>query len=154
MTPTRPRTLVLLGLGVALAVLGLLSLARLVLPAVPWTVPVAVVLVALGVLAAALGFRRRLLGAPGARPYDPLQAARMVVLAKASSHAGAVLAGGYLGFTVALLLRSTSRARLVDAALAGASVLAALALVGLGLWLERMCRVPSDDERPPGATTA
>ncbi len=145
MTPTRPRVLLALVLGAAVLVAGVLLLAEPTLPAVPWTLPAALAVVAAGLLAAALSFRRRLRGAPGARPYDPLHAARMVVLAKACSHAGALLAGGYVGVAVALLLRSSSPERRTDAALSGLSALAALAVLAVGLLLERFCRVPPDD---------
>jgi hypothetical protein len=149
-TPTRIRVLV--GLAVATGVLvgGVLTLTRPAVPAVPWTLPAALAVIALGVLVAALSFRRRLLGAAGARPYDPLHAARMVVLAKACSHGGALLGGGYAGLGVALLLRSASPLRRLDALLSGLAALAALGLVLVGLLLERFCRIPPPgDERPP-----
>jgi hypothetical protein len=135
---------VLAALAAAAGGLVLLALlvTRAVLPAVPWSVPVALVVVDLGVAVAALSFRRRLLGAPGARPYDPLQAGRMVVLAKACSHAGAVLAGGYAGLAVALLVASDSAARRTDALLAGGAAVAGVVLVVLGLALEALLRLP------------
>lgn len=117
-----------------------------VLPVVPRSLPVVLAVAALGMLAATLSFRRRLLGAPGAKPYDPLHAARMVVLAKACAHGGAVLGGGYAGLTVALLVRSSSAARRSDAVVCGLGAAAALALMAVGLFLEHVCRVPPDGE--------
>jgi Protein of unknown function (DUF3180) len=148
---TRPGVLVGLGAGAALLVVGLVALLRPTLPAVPWTLPATLAVVTAGILAAALSFRRRLRAAPGAKPYDPLQAARMVVLAKACSHGGALVAGGYGGLAVALVMSSASPLRRLDAALSGLTALAALALVGVGLLLERFCRIPPADEPPDAA---
>lgn len=145
MNRTRPGLLVVLVLGVALVVLLVVRLADVQLPPVPWSLPAALAVVDLGVLVAALSFRRRLRGLPGAKPYDPLHAARMVVLAKACSHAGAVLAGAYGGLALALLLVSSSDARRQDALFAGLAGLAALGLVAVGLLLERFCQLPPRD---------
>lgn len=78
---------------------------------------------------------------------DPLVAARTVVLAKAAAYGGAVLAGWYAGQGLALLpdLVGVRRTRFV---VAGICVLAAVALAGSGLLVQRWCRVPpSDDDR-------
>jgi hypothetical protein len=143
---TRPGLLVALVLGTALLVLLVVRLADAQLPPVPWSLPAALAVVDLGVLVAALSFRRRLRGLPGARPYDPLHAARMVVLAKACSHAGAVLAGAYGGLALALVLVSSSAARHQDALFSGLAALAALGLVAVGLLLERFCKLPPRDD--------
>lgn len=151
MRETRPGVLVGLGTGAALLVVALVALLRPTLPAVPWTLPATLAVVTAGILVAALSFRRRLRAAPGAKPYDPLQAARMVVLAKACSHGGALIAGGYGGLAVALVTSSASPLRRLDAAVSGLTALAALALVGVGLMLERFCRIPPGDQ-PTDAT--
>src|SRR4051794_75616 len=70
---------------------------------IPWSLPVGLLLVAVGVGVTALAWRRRLAGAPRARPVDPLAAARLVGLAKACSHVGAVLAGLYAGYALFLV---------------------------------------------------
>lgn len=142
MNRTRPGLLVALVVVAALVVLLVVRLADVQLPAVPWSLPAALAVVDLGVLVAALSFRRRLRGHPGAKPYDPLHAARMVVLAKACSHAGAVLAGCYGGLAISLVVVSSSDARRQDSLFAGLAALAALALVGVGLLLEHFCRLP------------
>ncbi|MGN6244579.1 MAG: DUF3180 domain-containing protein [Motilibacteraceae bacterium] len=145
MNRTRPGLLVALVLGAAVLVLLAVRLSDAQLPPVPWSLPAALAVVDLGVLVAALSFRRRLRGLPGAKPYDPLHAARMVVLAKACSHAGAVLAGAYGGLAVALVVVSSSAARRQDALFAGLAALAALGLVLVGLLLERFCKLPPRD---------
>ncbi|MDP9396252.1 MAG: DUF3180 domain-containing protein, partial [Actinomycetota bacterium] len=95
----------------------------------------------------------RLTGAPGTRPMNPLGAARMAALAKACTHGGAVLAGGYAGVAVYLLLHTESTARRVDAGLSVLSLVGSAAVLGAGVFLERVCRVrPPDDDAPTGAT--
>lgn len=146
MTPTRRGVLVALGVGAFFAVFALLLLGSVSLPAVPWTLPVALGALAGGMLVAAFSFRRRLRGEPGAKPYDPLHAARMVVLAKACAHAGAVLVGGYAAVAVALVVQFDSPARRLDALVCALSALAALAVLAVGLLLERFCRVPPPED--------
>nr|WP_269205033.1 DUF3180 domain-containing protein [Motilibacter aurantiacus] len=112
---------------------------------VPWTLPVGLLLVALGLGVSALAWRRRLAGAPHARPVDPLAAARLVGLAKASSHVGAVLTGGYAGYAVFLVPDADMFGRrLWDAAFA--AVASGLVVVA-GLLLERVLRLPEEHDR-------
>lgn len=146
MRPTRSSVLVAVVAVLVVVVFGGVALFDPTLPAVPTSVPVVLGVVTLGVLAATLSFRRRLEGRPGARPYDPLHAARMVVLAKACSHGGAVLAGGYGGLAIALFFGSSSDARRTDSWLSAAAAVVALALLAVGLYLEHTCRVPPSDD--------
>jgi hypothetical protein len=86
---------------------------------------------------------------PGAPRVDPLAVARFAVLAKASSLAGALFAGYSAGLLSYLALEPTKAARDgVPAAIGG--VVAALALVGAALWLERSCRIPDRPDRKDG----
>jgi hypothetical protein len=112
------------------------------LPRVPLASAALLALVAVAVLLAALSLRGRLAHRPGRRPVPPLGAARFAVLAKASSHAGALLCGGYLGLLVVVvpdLETAAARAQLLSV---GLSALAAALLVGAGLLLEHVCRLP------------
>jgi hypothetical protein len=154
--PTRPAVLVALALLAAGGGYLVLSVVRPLLPAVPFTLPAGLLVVAAAVLAAARALRRRLDGAPGTRPVEPLGAARMAALAKACSHGGMVLSGAYAAVAVHLLVSTESAPRRMDALAAGLSALGALAVVAAGLLLERVCRVPpSDDtESPPPAPSA
>jgi hypothetical protein len=121
------------------------------LPLLPITAVPA--LAALAIAEALIGrnVRRRLTGRTVAKPLAPIAVARLVALAKASSAAAAALgglAGGYLIY-VLRELDKTVPAR--DAKVAGATVVAALALIGAALYLERCCRAPkpprdSDDD--------
>ena len=150
MRPTRAGVLLAVGLLAATVTWGLLRIldSRSPLtPPMPWTVPVALLFLALGIAVSAVSLSGRLRGDLDARPVDPLAAARMVALAKASSHAGALLAGGYAGVAAFLLPDAEGDLRRERLLLAGTSVLCALVLLGAGLFLERVCRVePPDDE--------
>jgi hypothetical protein len=140
------------GLLVALVVFGALggfgiqaALAALSLAKVrpEYTLSVSLVVIAALVVALAVPVRRAVHG-PNRRPIDPFYATRVVVLAKACSIAGALLAGVALGFVVELLFRgapSNDTLLRLLAALGGA----VLVLVG-GLVAEYLCRVPPHDD--------
>lgn len=151
MKPTRPGVLLALVVLAGSALVVLITSLGWDVPVVPWSLPGTLLLVTAGVLVGSLSFRRRLRGSADAPPLDPLHAARMAVLAKACSHAGALLGGAYGGIAVGLLLHSSSEARRGDAVVAGCAALAALALAGVGLLLERWCRLPPRQEPPPAA---
>ncbi len=151
MEPTRPATLVVAGLAAAALAWLLISTNYGTFP-VP-TAPI-VVFAALAVLEVLLAYntRTRLDRRPGRPRVEPLVVARYVVLAKASSLAGALFAGFYGGLGAYLLI-DTRRwgGQQLPAAIAG--FVASLALVAAALWLERSCRVPpppEDREPPPG----
>jgi hypothetical protein len=148
------------------------------IPGVPRTAPVALAILAAILLAMALSLRTRLRqrraavaalegrhgrpGQPGGRPPRPLPkpvnpffAARAVALAKASSHVGSAVLGFYAGFGMFLLAELDVPARRERAILCGLATLASLALVVIAVWLERICRLPTDDdEEPPAAASA
>jgi hypothetical protein len=148
MGPTRPATLVVAGLAAAAVAWWMISSFYGDIPRLPWLPTVTVA--ALAVLEAylAVNTRQRIERRPGREPVDPLAVARYVVLAKASSLAGAIFAGFYAGLVGWLLLERT-RAADNDIPAATAGLVASLALVGAALWLERSCRVPKrpDDDK-------
>ena len=76
--------------------------------------------------------------------------ARYVVLAKASSPAGAIFAGLYGGVLLYLVANIGNTHARDDIPPTATGVVAALALVGAALWLERSCRVPKppDEDKP------
>lgn len=121
------------------------------LPLLPITAVPVLVALALAETAIARNVHNRLTGRKVTKPLAPIAVARLVALAKASSTGAAAvggLAGGYLIF-VLRELDKTMPAR--DARVAGATVAAALVLIGAALYLERSCRAPkppddSDDE--------
>lgn len=151
MTPTRRSVLLALavvvaavggGLGSALDSFG-------APPAVPRSAPGALVLLAAIVLAVALALRARLRDVrerrPGARPVDPLLAARAVVLAKSAALGGALVGGLYAGYTAYLVIDLANAARRGLALRSGLCVVGGVLLVAVGLLLERVCRIPPED---------
>ena len=154
MRPTRIRVLVALLLGVAAVTWGVLQIMvdrGEVLPPLTWTAPTFIALLAIVVLATALGLRARLAD-PVKRPH-PLSMARMAVLGKASAHVGPLVGGLYLGYLLVLLPDLEIGSRRDRAWLCLVAVLAAVLLSAAGLLLERACRVPPSgtDEQIPAA---
>jgi len=111
----------------------------------PWSALVGMLVIAAAVLVVGWPVRRWNNGERDRR-IDPLRAARTAVLAKASSHSGALLVGWYAGQALVVvpdLGIEPRRDRLVLSVLA---VLAATAMVVSGLVAERWCRLPEDDD--------
>lgn len=137
---TRARDLVVaafvgLGVGYVIFQLGFGAIQRLPIFAGGTLLLLAVVEVGL-----AFWVRRRI---RDAQLTEPIRAARIVALAKASSLLGAIMGGGWLGVLGYLLPRSdtlAAAARDVPAAVVG--VLCACALIAAALWLEHCCRTP------------
>lgn len=119
------------------------------LPALPWTAPGVMALMAIAVLVAGLPVRRWTRGAR-TRPLDPLMAARTVVLAKAAQYAGALLAGWYAAQALALVSTLDVASRRAMALRALVALLASAAVWVAGALVERFCRVDrtSDDDTP------
>jgi branched-subunit amino acid ABC-type transport system permease component len=91
--------------------------------------------------------RARIQQRPGSRPVQALTAAKAVVLAKASSLAGAITGGAWLGVLGYVLPRRSELASAAsDTVTASLGAVCAAALVAAALWLEHCCRTPSDDE--------
>jgi Protein of unknown function (DUF3180) len=153
-TPTRPRTLLLVFVVVAAVTWAVLDAVYTSLPPLTWT-GVPALLIAAGAEAwTGRDLRARIQGRRGTRPAPPLFVARMVALAKASSQTAALLAGICAGFMIYLsgmASAPTPRGDLIDASL---SFGACLVLLAAALFLEYCCRVPKDlnddeDEVPP-----
>ncbi|MFB7458248.1 DUF3180 domain-containing protein [Streptomyces sp. NPDC088337] len=126
------------------------------LPGVPLAAPIVLALIAAVLLATALSLRARLKAQrerrPGAKGVDPMMAARAVVFGQASALVAALVAGVYGGTGVALLELLDIPARRDQAFYAGFSVLAGIAVIAAALFLERVCKLPEDDDQnPPGA---
>ncbi|AEA28224.1 DUF3180 domain-containing protein [Pseudonocardia benzenivorans] len=157
MTPTRPRDLVIAGLVAAVVAHLLVRFTYSALPTFPLTA--GITLAVLGIVEVVAGnlLRARIEHRPGTRPVEALAAARAVIVAKASSLGGAVVAGLWAGLLVYVLpMVGDVVAAGSDARAAGVGLVSALVLVAGGLWLERCCRTPDDprDEeagRGPGA---
>ncbi len=157
MTPTRSRPLLLVSLAIAVLsglALRAWSAAGNELPALPWSAPGVMVLMAVAVLVVGLPVRQWTRG-ERTTPLDPLRAARTVVLAKAAQYAGALLSGWYAGQALALVATidvGPRRAMLLRAVVA---LVTAVAVWVTGWLVEQFCRVDrsSDDDPPPPAPT-
>jgi hypothetical protein len=116
------------------------------LPLLPWTMVPSLLLLALGELYTALVTRARIQRRPGTRPVEPLVAARLAALAKASAHAAAALAGVFGGMAIYLASSLDKPTPRRDFWVSGGTTLAALALIVAALVLEHACRVPKGPE--------
>ncbi|MFD3568892.1 DUF3180 domain-containing protein [Streptomyces sp. NPDC058667] len=127
------------------------------LPSVPIAAPIVLTAIAAVLTATALSIRARLKAQrerrPGAKGVEPLMAARAVVFGQASALVAALVAGMYGGTGVYLLDFLDVPARRDQALYAAFSVLAGLAVIAAALFLERVCRLPEDDDdnRAPAA---
>jgi hypothetical protein len=113
-------------------------------PLVPWTSPIALVLITalVGVLAYTTHQRIQV----RRERVEPERAVAFLVLGKASALAGAVVAGGYLAYALLFVSRldaEAPRERVIRSAVA---VVAGIALGVAGLLLERSCKVPGTDD--------
>jgi hypothetical protein len=144
MRPSRSSILLALALGVGVLSWLVVRAHYSSLPALPVVGPVTLVGLAGFELMYAFSVRSRLRN-PGTRPLEPLFVAKLAVLAKASSHAAAIVAGMYGGFLAYTLAHLGGDKINADSRASGLSVVASLALMGAALFLEYSCRVP----RPP-----
>ncbi|MGW3123432.1 DUF3180 domain-containing protein [Streptomyces sp. NPDC001107] len=128
------------------------------LPSVPLAAPIVLALIAVVLLATALSLRGRFKAQrerrPEAKGVDPLMAARAVVFGQASALVAALVAGMYGGTGVFLLELLDIPARRDQAIYAGFSVVAGIAVIVAAIFLERVCRLPEDDENNNGAASA
>lgn len=127
------------------------------LPSVPLAAPIVLAAIAVVLTATALSIRARLKAQrerrPGAKGVEPLMAARAVVFGQASALVAALVAGMYGGTGVFLLGSLDIPARRDQAIYAGFSVLAGIAVIAAALFLERVCKLP-EDENHNGKGTA
>jgi hypothetical protein len=152
MGPTKPATLVVIAM--VTAALGWILVANYYrdVPKIPWLPAFVLFALAIGEAVLARTTKARIDRRPGTAPVDALAVARYVVLAKASSPAGATFVGLYGGLLVALLLeQGQTTAAASDVPPTAASLVASLALVLAALYLERACRVPKrpEDDKSP-----
>ncbi|MEU2929296.1 DUF3180 domain-containing protein [Streptomyces sp. NPDC007251] len=129
------------------------------LPSVPLAAPIVLALIAVVLLSTALSLRARLKAQrerrPGAKGVDPLMAARAVVFGQASALVAALVAGMYGGTGAFLLELLDIPTRRDQAIYAGFSVLAGIGVIAAALFLERVCKLPDDeDQNTPGAEPA
>ncbi|MFF9486166.1 MULTISPECIES: DUF3180 domain-containing protein [unclassified Streptomyces] len=129
------------------------------LPSVPVAAPIVLALIAVVLAATALSLRARLKAQrerqADAKGVDPLMAARAVVFGQASALVAALVAGMYGGTGVFLLESLDIPARRDQAIYAGFSVLAGIGVIAAAIFLERVCKLPEDDDtNGPGTAPA
>ena len=119
-------------------------------PRIPWSAPIGLLVFA--ALVAVLAYTTFQRIQVRRERIEPQRGVAFLVLGKASALAGALVAGGYLGFGLMFLANvdaGSPRDRVLRSAVA---VVAGVALSVGGLRLERACKVPGiDDEDEPGA---
>ena len=146
MSRTKPVTLILLAaLGIAALWFIETALAATGRPVIipPFTLAVALVLIGIVIVVMAWPVRRVARGVRGVR-VDPFYATRVVMLAKASSLGGALLAGAGIGIVGYLLSRSVLPA--VGSVTMGiATAVGAILLLVGGLVAEHWCAIPPED---------
>lgn len=124
------------------------------LPRVLLAAPIVLAVIAVILLATALSIRSRLRAQrerrPGAKGVDPLMAARALVFGQASALVAALVAGMYGGTGAFLLEHLDVPARRDQAIYAGFSVLTGIAVIAAALFLERVCKLPEDDDEDHG----
>jgi hypothetical protein len=158
MRPTRVSTLVIVAVVFAVADWLVLRSVYQRLPPLPWTGVPALLVAAIAEAWTGRDLRARITGQRGLKPAAPLFVSRMVVLAKASSLAAAIIAGLAAGFDIYLSGSLTATVPRQDALTAAVTFVAAVVLACAALYLEYCCRVPNapDDDRDsatPGGST-
>lgn len=149
MTFTRARDLATAAAIAAVLVNLLLRLSYGDLPTLPQPAGTTLLIFAIAEVVLGNTLRARIQQRPGARPVQALTAAKAVVLAKASSLAGAITGGAWLGVLGYVLpLRSELGSAASDTVTASLGAVCSAALVAAALWLEHCCRTPDDDEGP------
>jgi Protein of unknown function (DUF3180) len=154
----RPTRLAVLAATVIVAAVLTWAVVRFLytsLPLLPWTMVPSLLLLALGEFYTGLVTRARIQRRPDTKPIEPLVAARLAALAKASSHGAAGLAGIFGGIAIYLSASLEKPTPQRDFYVSGATVLAAFALIGAAMFLEYCCRVPKgpeDEDEPRSAS--
>jgi hypothetical protein len=148
--PTRARDLLVAAVICGVFFYLVFTRVYLHLPTLPRTAPLSVLLIGLVELQVAALVRNRLDGRSGTRPISPIVVARFAALAKASSLAGAAIAGCWAGVLAYTVPRAGDIAAAgADAITAALGFVAAVILVAGALLLERACRA----RRPPDEKT-
>ncbi|WP_434451634.1 DUF3180 domain-containing protein [Lentzea sp. E54] len=142
---TRPRDLAAVAIIAALLAHLLLRLSYDTLPPLPLLAGSTLLVIAVVEVVFAFSLRARIQRRAGARPVQPLTAARAVALAKASSVLGALMFGAWAGLLIFVIpVRDSFPAASNDLVAGVVGVISALALTAAALWLEHCCRTPTE----------
>ncbi|MRX44377.1 DUF3180 domain-containing protein [Agromyces kandeliae] len=155
MSRTHASTLVAFAVvGLAVGYLGELALVAAGATALVPPISLAVTLVGVGAIVVLVAWPiRQAVRGDRTRRVDPFRAARIAVLAKASSVTGALVLGVGIGITVFLLTRSVLPPAGTTWMAVATAIGAALLLTG-GLVAEHFCTLPPDDPEEEGSAHA
>ncbi|MFC0429608.1 DUF3180 domain-containing protein [Kutzneria buriramensis] len=145
---TKIRDLVGVALVAGLLTAILLKLVYADLPTLPRLTGVTFGVLAIVEAILAWQLRNRIARKDGARPVQPLTAARAVALAKASSLVGALMVGVWVGVLVTVFpIMASSAAAGEDRTTALVGLVGSAALVAAALWLEHSCKTPDPPQQ-------
>ncbi|SDH22692.1 Protein of unknown function [Lentzea fradiae] len=140
---TRPRDLASVAIIAGILAHLVLRLSYDTLPPLPLLAGSTLFVIAVVEVVLAFSLRARIERRKGARPVQPLTAARAVALAKASSVLGALMFGAWTGLLVFVVpVRDSFPAASHDLGTAVVGMISALALTAAALWLEHCCKTP------------
>lgn len=144
--------LAFVAVGAAGWIITRVALSRGLTPlSVPWTVTVVCLVMAVAALALAWAVRQY---KNGKRPnLSGIRAARTVAFAQASAYAGAVVAGVYGGYALALADMWEHAPRRETATSALVAVLGGLLLLTAGIVAEHWCKTDPHDSAKSGTDT-
>lgn len=145
LTPTRISYLIYLavittGVGFIVATIWPLVFGQAF--ATPWLTAITMWLVSIALFVWTLLARKKIKPEKGKPRLDPILAARSAALAMSASRVGALAFGFYFGVFIDNFFLSDSTASNERSIICGATCLASLATVAVGLWLEHICRIP------------
>ncbi|HUQ57973.1 DUF3180 domain-containing protein [Lentzea sp.] len=142
---TRSRDLAAVAIIAGILAHLLLRLSYDTLPPLPVLAGSTLVVIAVVEVVLAFSLRARIQRRPGARPVQPLTAARAVALAKASSVLGALMFGAWAGLLIFVIpVRDSFPAASNDLVAAVVGMISALLLAAAALWLEHCCKTPTE----------
>jgi hypothetical protein len=142
---TRPRDLTAVAIIAGLLAHLLLRLSYDSLPPMPALAGSTLFVMAVVEVVLAFSLRSRIQRRAGARPVQPLTAARAVALAKASSVLGALMFGAWTGLLIYVIpVRDSFPAASNDLVAAVVGMISAVALTAAALWLEHCCKTPTE----------
>lgn len=119
---------------------------------VPLTAALFLGFMAIGLVMWTILLKPKMSRRPGQEPVDPIIAARSAALAMACSRVGALVAGFYLGVAIPLASEMAYPLAAERFWISLSCVGASIVLVAAALWLETICRIPSDDDEDSGGS--
>ncbi len=117
----------------------------------PWLTAITMWFLAAAVFIWTLLARNKINPIKGQPRLDPILAARSAALAMSFSRVGSLAMGFYFGVLLENFLFSSSLSSKERVLISGVTALASLSTVIIGLWLERLCRLPNPPAEPNSA---